>query len=96
MGANTFTTHARGNTAKEAFDNAVTDAKYYSGHGRYTGTIAEKGSFVMIEVPEGETPFQYAEKLIDEDDQRVSDKWGPAGCIQLNDKEYLFFGWASC
>ncbi len=38
---------------------------------------------------------KYAEFLINEDDSRIADKWGPAGCISLDKNEYLFFGWAS-
>ena len=45
-------------------------------------------------------PSQYANLLIDEGDERVDDKWGPAGCIELprvgdGEKTFLFFGWAS-
>jgi hypothetical protein len=49
----------------------------------------------MIPVPDDTTPFAYAEKLIDDCDPRVDDKWGDAGCIHVKDDEYLFFGWAS-
>ncbi len=95
MGADTFWNRANGATAKEAFAAAVAEAKYESGHGGYSGTIAEKRSFVMITVPEGTDPSDYANKLIEEADPRVDDKWGPAGCISLGEGKYLFFGWAS-
>lgn len=95
MGAATFYTESSGKTANEAFTNAVNNAAYESGHGGYTGTIAEKDSFTLIEIPEGKEPMQYVEDLIDEADERIDDKWGPAGCIQLEDGLYLFFGWAS-
>jgi hypothetical protein len=95
MGACDFFTEANGVDAKDAFEAAVDCAKYMNGHGGYTGTIAEKHSFTMIEVPKGREPYEYAEELIDEDDRRVSDKWGPAGCIQLTETCFLFFGWAS-
>jgi hypothetical protein len=43
-----------------------------------------------------------ASKLIEEGDERVDDKWGPAGCIEIGPvegsrgkKRYLFFGLAS-
>jgi len=47
------------------------------------------------------TPSQIADVLIQIGDRRIRDKWGPAGCIDLTprkkrDKEFLFFGWASC
>lgn len=100
MGANAFKVESTGRTAQEAFDRAVEEAQYDYGHSGYTGTIAEKGSFVMIQVPDGETPYSYAKELVSTGDERINDKWGPAGCIQvpaLNEKEkrFLFFGWAS-
>ena len=96
MGAEVFSTRARGGTASEAFNEAVEQAYYDYGHAGYTGTICEKDSFKMIEVPKGTDPELYADYLIDVDDPRIADKWGPAGCIDLGEGEYLFFGWASC
>jgi len=95
MGANSFYTTSQGRTAKEAFTNAVEDARYEYGHGGYTGTIAEKDRFVMIECPKGAIPEEYAHELIDKEDYRIDDKWGPAGCISLGNEQFLFFGWAS-
>lgn len=141
MGATTFMIASKGKTAAAAFDAAVERAKWEHGHGGYTGTIAEKHSFVAIKdtldqvlakmraaTPEpyyGETPEQarkrldevvaklvqrrdgppkpspaklaaiLADALIDMDDPRVRDKWGPAGCIAVGEGEWIFFGWAS-
>jgi len=95
MGADTFMNWAKGKTAKLAFNAAVEEACYEHGHGGYTGTIAEKSSFVMIALPAGQDAGEYASKLLDADDPRIDDKWGPAGCIELGDDEWLFFGWAS-
>ncbi len=95
MGAQTFMTAARGKTAREAFQNAVDAAQYERGHGGYTGTIAEKHEFTVLRVPENATPWQYAATLMNNDDHRISDKWGPAGCVKLDTDRYLFFGWAS-
>ena len=95
MGGETFSVKAKGKTAQEAFDKAVKQAQYDYGHAGYTGSIAEKDSFVMIEMPEGTNPEEFTDKLIDEEDERIDDKWGPAGCIKLSKEEYLFFGWAS-
>lgn len=101
MGANTFFHEASGKNAKDAFRNAVEEAQYDHGHSGYTGTIAEKESFVMISLPEGTDPYTRAEELIDNGDGRVDDKWGPAGCIEFPPKDndtqrhFLFFGWAS-
>lgn len=95
MGSEVFYHTAAGKNAKEAFNNAKEEASYQHGHGGYTGTIAEKLEYVMIECPEGVHPAEYADKLIEEDDSRIDDKWGPAGCIKIKDGYYLFFGWAS-
>ncbi len=102
MGATVFTCAQVGASAKDAFNEAIRRATYDSGNEGYTGTIAEKSGFVVIDVdPEyADQPYKYAEKLIDECDDRVDDKWGPAGCIKLGDSdsggsEYMFFGWAS-
>ena len=95
MGANTFFCKAKGNTAREAFKNAVQEAQYEYGHGGYSGTIAEKSDFVVITVPKGKDAEDYAYELLDKEDHRVDDKWGPAGCVMLEKGVYLFFGWAS-
>lgn len=103
MGADSFRiTHSRGKTAKEAFAAAREEAQYEHGHGGYSGTIAEKHSFTVIPLPKDTDPMLEVERLIDEDDERIQDKWGPAGCIDLGKdpvhpalRRYLFFGWAS-
>jgi hypothetical protein len=96
MGATTFFVRARGKDAKTAFYTAVENARWECGNGGYTGTIAEKDSFTPIAVPSGVSPSDYAIQLVDEDDPRIVDKWGPAGCVATQEGEYLFFGWASC
>lgn len=97
MGATTFVTEARGETAQKAFTAAVQDACYEHGNGGYTGTIAEKNEFVMIPLPPGysDNPSVYAHELIDAGDPRIDNKWGPAGCLELGLGHFLFFGWAS-
>ncbi len=100
MGACNFYCSATGKTASEAFSYAVEKAQYDFGHAGYTGSIAEKDSFVSIPLPEGEDPLRYADQLLDAGDPRIDDKWGPAGCIKTGEKRdgedvFLFFGWAS-
>lgn len=95
MGAESFAVRSKGKTSTEAFVEAVHKAQWAHGHGGYSGTIAEKGEHVMIPLPEGKDAGSYAQELLDEGDVRIDDKWGPAGCIDLGDGEYLFFGWAS-
>lgn len=89
MGASTFETHGYGKTPLEAFQKAVEEAQYLHGHDGYTGTIAEKESFVLIPVPEEykARPMDYAYKLMEDDDERIEDKWGPAGCVLVKSEE---------
>jgi len=85
MGANTFEQYQAGADVKQAFRDASEQAAYEHGHGGYTGTLAEKGDYVVIT----DTPLTMSEadvligKLLDGDDPRVSDKWGPAGAIPI-------------
>ena len=97
MGAEIFTTRAKGKTAEEAFRAAKEKAYYDYGHAGYTGSIAEKTTFVVITPPkEWELlPAKYARELLDNDDPRVCDKWGPAGAVKIGEDTWLFFGWAS-
>lgn len=99
MGAQAFDNVVKGcKTAKEAFNRAVEEAQYDHGHAGYTGTIAEKDTFVVIREPKcasAKEGLELAEKLIEEGDDRVDDKWGPAGCIPCDDGTFVFFGWAS-
>jgi len=39
--------------------------------------------------------YGIAGALMDLGDPRIDDKWGPAGCIELEKGRWLFFGWAS-
>lgn len=109
MGAEQFTTKAKGETAKEAFSFACDNAAWEHGHGGYTGTIAEKHEFKMVPVPAGEDPAAFVNRVMteyvpsDAFDGAIQpktpgfwdDKWGPAGCVQTGPDEFLFFGWAS-
>jgi len=95
MGQTVFTARGVGDTIAEAFNNAVEYARYQYGHAGYTGTIAEKTSFVIIPLPEGRSAESYAYELLDNSDERINDKWGPAGAIKSDENEWLFFGWAS-
>lgn len=98
MGADTFECTARGEGAKEAFNNAVQQAQYDYGHAGYTGTIAEKPGYEMVSLEPMSVAAagELASRLIREADPRIDDKWGPAGCIPLEDGSFFFFGWASC
>lgn len=95
MGADHFTITSKGKSAKEAFKIAVEEALDEYGHGGYTGSIAEKSDFVMITCPKNIEVMDYVCDLFDECDERIDDKWGPAGCIKINDDTWVFFGVAS-
>jgi len=106
MGGRNFYNISFGDTANQAFDGLVSQAQYDHGHAGYSGTIAEKHDFIMISLPADKDPMDFAEGLIRDSDDRIDDKWGPAGCIEMPPtdkdkkehpglKKFLFFGWAS-
>lgn len=109
MGACDFRKRRKGTSAKEVFEGLVSEAKHEDGHGGYTGTIAEKTSFVVVEPPVGMTPetlLRLAEdesEAVNPEHQRIvdkargiwSDKWGPALCVKTGENEWTFAGLAS-
>jgi hypothetical protein len=100
MGAMEFANTVSAETARDAFLQARDGALYDHGHSGYTGTIAEKDEFIMIDMPADFTKADLHAKMqeVIEDD----DKWGPAHCINVS-KFYpnetmpcfVFFGLAS-
>lgn len=58
MGAANFEVKSWGRDPRHAFNNAVEDARYEHGHGGYTGTIAEKMGYELVDLPEGVAPEQ--------------------------------------
>lgn len=98
MGSAPFIQHLHCNPgdvpAEEAFAQAVKQARYDHGHAGYSGTLAEKDEFVIIAEDSQMSAEEYAEELIANGDDRIDDKWGPAGCLRTP-TGYLFFGWAS-
>jgi hypothetical protein len=96
MGAQIFTDRSHGRDAREAFSICKRLALKEAA-GKSTGTIAEKEDFVRIKDVEGvnlEEADNYARRLLNREDKRVSDRKGPAGCIKIDTGEYFFFGWA--
>lgn len=81
MGACDFSARATGKDAKEAFRTAVDEARYEYGHGGYTGSIAEKSSFILVERPKGKKLKTFLEEVYKS--ERFDDKWGPAGCVDI-------------
>jgi hypothetical protein len=95
MGVEWFVEEAEGRNAAEAFHRAVQDAITREGNGGYTGTLAEKGEFVMFTLPAGKDPDDYVRQLHEYGDPRIDDKWGPAGVLRIKPGHYLIFGFAS-
>jgi hypothetical protein len=88
MGGASFFTKAFGGDADEAFRKAIEAAQWRHGHAGYTGTIAEKDGRGYTKIPEDEhknrDKEKYAGDLMADQDDRVDDKWGPAGAINLS------------
>jgi len=53
VGASEYMNVGKGKTAAEAFNKLVAQAQWEHGHGGYSGTIAEKGSYVEFARPKG-------------------------------------------
>ena len=88
MGADTFLTTCWERDAQQAFSTAARQAAFENGHSGYTGSLAEKREFTIIqrEPLPIEAAEALAEQLMDNGDPRIRDKWGPAGALPLVDK----------
>jgi hypothetical protein len=106
VGADIFYTHIIvRDSVDQTFLRAVDQAKYEFGHGGYTGTLAEKDSYVVIGDAAGPAEaLTKAQQLLNDNDPRVDDKRGPAGIILYPwtiassgeaVRKALIFGWAS-
>ena len=96
MGAEQFDHIGRGKTVQEAFDNAVKEAQYDYGHAGYTGTIAEKDSFVEVPFSDDFTHIEVYQAL-------SNSIHGPTDALVeiLGDKAEFFFNayddkWGPC
>ena len=98
MGATTFVTTGSGTSAEAAFkqarDEERSDREMNGDELSYTGSILEKSSFVMVRVEPGASR-QEVQQIIEDWLDQNDDKWAPAGCIDNEDGNYTFFGWAS-
>jgi hypothetical protein len=102
MGGEIFESTGIGESAEKVFKKLVEEAQWEHGHGGYTGTIAEKDGFIMLQKPAGISVEEFVEEKIDE-----NEKWGPAFSIELTGEDaekylkgrkgrvFKFFGWAS-
>jgi len=102
MGAHDFHATAYGETAEEAYKDAVNDALYEEGHNPYNGTISTTGGFVMIPIKSEESLADWINRIID--DEQVQ-KWGDCACAADPDEPidvkngrtlWHFAGWAAC
>lgn len=85
MGAADFMQYQKGSAVADAFNDAVQEARFEHGSGGYSGTLAEKGDYVVLERSplERSAAYALAERLMSNDDSRIRDKWGPAGAIPV-------------
>ena len=107
VGAATFETYGDGAEVHAAFHDAVEEAGWEHGNGGYSGTIAEKTDYVIItrRLMSHDDASRLVSDLLERNDPRVADKWGPAGAIPVRQPTgpagkgdpdgWLFFGWAS-
>jgi hypothetical protein len=96
MGATTFqTAPIKAESAALAFRSARDAALHEHGHGGYTGSVAEKTSYVLIGATTTKAEANAEiDRLFNARDKRIDDKYGPAGCIEVNGT-YIFFGVAA-
>jgi len=91
MGAADFAELVRIPNVKEAFATATDNAAHDHGHGGYSGTIAEKSGYAIIDqtVRTTRAAYAFAQELIDDYERDdavtaiVQDKWGPAAAIPV-------------
>lgn len=94
-----FMTTSSGDTPEVAFKKVVLEATDYYGSlgmSRFSGSVAEKGQFVLIKAPSHTSSWFYAKEMLDADDALISNPYGPAGCLPIGIDKWLFFGWAPC
>jgi hypothetical protein len=79
-GGSDFSVFVKGTDARRAFEEAVKEARYESGHGGYSGTIAEKSGYKIRK----STPMsmEVAGDFVDSDLEH-NDKWGPAFAVPV-------------
>lgn len=85
----------KGESPSRAFDIGTHEAKLAFGNNGFTGTLADKGSFVVIRCPKHHDPEAYALGLLARNDPRIADMWSPAGMIQKGPCEWFAFGFSA-
>jgi hypothetical protein len=84
-----------GESPSRAFDIGTHEARLAFGTNGFTGTLADKGDFVIIRCPKHCEPKAYAESLIDLADERIAEMWSPAGMIQQGPGAWWCFGFSA-
>lgn len=86
-----FILKAKGADAGEAFL-----ASSYKDMAAYPpSSMGQKHSFIQFVPSEGEEPLKAASRLITTEGSPVYGVAAPAGCIQIAEGDFLFFGWAN-
>lgn len=85
MGSDSFTAVGNHPDIAIAFDRAHSEAVHHYGTRGYTGSLAEKHGYTVVTstLHTPEAAYRLARELMDDDDDRINDKWGPAGAIPL-------------
>lgn len=81
-GATDFYVFIKNKDPKRAFQEAVDDARYESGHDGYSGTISEKDSFTIRQ--RNPMSLSAAKAFANKDIDR-NDKWGPAFAVPVGE-----------
>jgi hypothetical protein len=91
MGAQEFIVEAEGSNVQAAFKAAHEQATREHGHGGYTGSLAEKDSFVLIDTQHRtrEEAIECGEKLLANDDPRCDDKWSRTTTMRLQYAQFF-------
>lgn len=86
MGADPFYVCGFGEDVDDAFCTVVERERRKHGQGGYSGTIADKNSVELIPDDEhkGKQKMKFAEDLVADGDERIKEKRGPAGAIDIS------------
>ena len=84
-----------GESPERAFDTGTHAARLAFGTNGFTGSLADKGDFIIIRCPKIYEPKAYAEYLLDSQDQRIAEMWSPAGMIQQGPGAWWSFGFSA-
>lgn len=95
MTLNPFIQLGQGESVEVAFDSATHRARLAFGTNGFTGTLADKGSFILIRAPRGVEALGYAERLLKLKDPRICEMWSPAGAIFHGPGAWWFFGFSA-